>query len=505
VSFTANGPYTITASAGTGGSITPSGPVSVACGADQSFTIAADPCFTLADVRVDGVSVGAVASYTFTDVQANHTIAASFSPNGAYTITASAGTGGSITPTGAVLVSCGGDQSFTIAANPCYSIADVLVDGVSVGAVASYTFNGVNANHTIAASFTLNGPYTITASRHGRLDHAERPGIGRLRRRPELRSPESSFTIADVLVDGVSVGAVASYTFTGVNANHTIAASFTQTTYKITATADAGGSITPPGSTIVSCGDKQPYTIAADPGFAILDVLVDEVSVGAVSTYTFNGLNANHTIHATFTEAVPPSVTVSSPNGGETLIIGALYPLTWNANDNVGVTCVDLLLSRTGPGGPWETIATCVSNTGSYPWTVIGPQTTQAIFRVDAHDAKDNTGTDSSDQVFSIIEQTTATEVVPIYAFAIEQAAPNPMTTHSRIGFAIPRRAPIRLSVFDAQGREVAVLATGPFEPGRYTASWNGHGEAGRLASGVYFLRFHTPDLTQTRRIVLQH
>ena len=62
---------------------------------------------------VDGVSVGAVASYTFTDVAANHTIAASFAQT-TYTITASAGAGGSINPSGAVTVNCGADQTFTI-------------------------------------------------------------------------------------------------------------------------------------------------------------------------------------------------------------------------------------------------------------------------------------------------------------------------------------------------------------------------------------------------------
>ena len=63
-----------------------------------------------------------------------------------YTITATAGEGGSITPAGAVSVKEGASQTF--------AIADVLVDGQSVGAVDSYTFENVTANHTIAALFT---------------------------------------------------------------------------------------------------------------------------------------------------------------------------------------------------------------------------------------------------------------------------------------------------------------------------------------------------------------
>ena len=71
--------YTITATAGEGGSITPNGDVSVKEGASQTFAITADNGYEIADVLVDGSSVGAVESYTFSDVKANHTISASFS------------------------------------------------------------------------------------------------------------------------------------------------------------------------------------------------------------------------------------------------------------------------------------------------------------------------------------------------------------------------------------------------------------------------------------------
>ena len=71
-----------------------------------------------------------------------------------YTITATAGEGGSITPAGEVSVKEGASQTFAIAASEGYAIADVLVDGQSVGAVDSYTFENVTANHTIAALFT---------------------------------------------------------------------------------------------------------------------------------------------------------------------------------------------------------------------------------------------------------------------------------------------------------------------------------------------------------------
>jgi hypothetical protein len=74
--------YTITASAGANGSITPSGAVPVLSGANQTFTIAANSGYTNAGVTVDGTSVGTVSSYTFNNVTANHTISASFGASG---------------------------------------------------------------------------------------------------------------------------------------------------------------------------------------------------------------------------------------------------------------------------------------------------------------------------------------------------------------------------------------------------------------------------------------
>jgi len=74
-------------------------------------------------------------------------------PPGIYQIISSAGSGGSITPAGEVTVSAGSSAIITIQPNANYHIADVKVDGNSIGAVTSYTFKDVTADHTIAASF----------------------------------------------------------------------------------------------------------------------------------------------------------------------------------------------------------------------------------------------------------------------------------------------------------------------------------------------------------------
>ena len=75
------------------------------------------------------------------------------SPVVRYTITASADEGGSISPSGSISVVAGTSQIFTITPDADHEIVDVLVDGVSVGAVSSYTFSAVRASHTIQAIF----------------------------------------------------------------------------------------------------------------------------------------------------------------------------------------------------------------------------------------------------------------------------------------------------------------------------------------------------------------
>ena len=82
--------YTIKATAGSGGSISPSGSITVREGRDQTFTITPDKGYAVANVKIDGKSIGAVKSYTFENVRRTHTIEVIFVKG-----TASASTGDS--------------------------------------------------------------------------------------------------------------------------------------------------------------------------------------------------------------------------------------------------------------------------------------------------------------------------------------------------------------------------------------------------------------------------
>lgn len=73
-----------------------------------------------------------------------------------HTITATAESGGSISPSGSINMADRSSRMFTIKANRGYHVADVLVDGKSVGARTRYTFDNVTASHTISALFVEN-------------------------------------------------------------------------------------------------------------------------------------------------------------------------------------------------------------------------------------------------------------------------------------------------------------------------------------------------------------
>ncbi len=310
--------YTITASAGSGGGISPSGSVQVSKGGNQSFTITPTAGYQIASVTVDGASVGAVAAYTFSSVSASHTIAATFTAGATYTITATAGTGGSISPSGATTVTSGGTKTYTITPSSGYSISSVLVDGASVGAVSSYSFGGVTANHTISATFAAATTYTITATAgaNGSISPSGSVTVNKSAGQSFTITPKTGYLIASVTVDGASVGAVSAYSFSNVTANHTIAATFAVDPFTITASAGAGGSISPSGSVIVNYGASQSFTITPAANYQISNVTVDGASVGAVSSYTLNSVTANHTISATFAAGTTPPQTFSTNAGG---------------------------------------------------------------------------------------------------------------------------------------------------------------------------------------------
>ncbi len=125
-----------------------------------------------------------------------------------YTITASAGTGGTISPSGTVRVTAGGTQSFAVAPASGYAIGEMVVDGMSQGAVTTYTFSNILADHEIAVSFVVDPvdnrmPVTVNGALCSAGSYVNKPCVS-----VRVCSPDGSScqTIDDILLDTASYG-----------------------------------------------------------------------------------------------------------------------------------------------------------------------------------------------------------------------------------------------------------------------------------------------------------
>ncbi len=483
--------YVITATSGANGEIAPSGDVVVEHGGSQAFNITPDTGYHIADVLVDGVSVGAVSEYTFTDVENNHSIHAEFAIN-VYTISVAANPTEGGTVDGAGNFNHGQQAAVTATPNEGYDFVNWTENGIEVSTDAEYVFNA-NNNRNLLANFELrtcavvfevvNGNGSLSASVDGeeidsgdpvpegkevvfvaipasgyqikewqlnglvldghtgetltiesiqeditvavefellqysvtfevadgegtlnafvggdpiesgeshvfgvsvefvanpaegyRIAEWRRNGVllmgytlpnytfnnlnqdihitvafeaityalnvsvlpmnsGVVTRHPEKEHyaagevislqavPETGYEFKQWLSDSKSVLSTENpYDYTMPAEEVSLTAVFQLSTYVITATSGANGEIAPSGDVVVEHGGSQAFTIMPDAGYHIADVLVDGVSVGAVPEYTFTDVENNHSIHALF-EQVTYAITfvITDSETGESI------------------------------------------------------------------------------------------------------------------------------------------------------------------------------------------
>ena len=286
---------------GTGTGSIANTPAGNSFGAGTVVTLTATPDVSSTFAGWSGGCTGASLTCPVT-MNSNTSVTAAFNLK-TYTITANADANGSISPQGQVNVNYGASQAFSINPNPGYQVTDVKVNGISVGAVTSYSFANVITNHTIQASFSTLGSYALTFTQTG-------TGTGSVTTNPAGTAYNAGTTVTRTAVPDASSG------FTGwsggcfgtsptciitMNSNKSVTANFTRKSYTITAAAGGNGSITPPGSVIANYGENKSFTITPAIGCKISDVKVDGVSVGTPNTFLFGNVRANHKIEATFT------------------------------------------------------------------------------------------------------------------------------------------------------------------------------------------------------------
>ncbi|MBF0102265.1 MAG: DUF1566 domain-containing protein, partial [Desulfobacterales bacterium] len=341
-SYPLNSSYSITASAGTGGTISPSGSVSVNQGASQIFTISANDGFEIDDVKVNGTSVGKVSTYTISNVTFNQTISATFTAiSKEYTLTSIAGTGGLISPSSPVTITHGGSQTYTITPDTCYDIADVTVDGNSVGAVSTYTFNNVTANHSITATFIDSvKTYTLTViAKNGKVFiNPQKPAYSCNETVSLIAEPETGYTFKGWTKD--SSGLTNPLTIKMDKAK-TITALFEAIALPLIISPNVL-TITETGSVhrFTITGGKSPYTAVAQNGSATVNQTTVTYTAPAITTddvltvYDAAGKNVTAIINFSAANVIKLAVAEKTVARGEVVDLeasGGMSELIWTA------------------------------------------------------------------------------------------------------------------------------------------------------------------------------
>jgi C1A family cysteine protease len=206
-------------------------------------------------------------------------------------------------------------------------------------------------------------------------------------------------------------------------------------------------------------------------------------------------------------DVTPASVGVLTPNGGESLVEGSEYEISWDAGDDYGFRFFTLLASYDGGSTFDDTVGVAGGLDSTFMWDVTLGEYTDCKIGIEATDRGYNTSFDESDGTFSIVRDISGvTDKTHEYPAEIELIGSehNPFTGSTHIFFAVPRRMAITVRLYDAQGRLTRELARMTAGPGYHSVLWDGRSSSGlKAAPGVYFVRLDTAAGALTSKVVL--
>ena len=320
--------YTITASAGENGTISPSGTIYKNYNESQLYTFTASVGYHVSSIEIDGIALtgndlsNAIANgYSFNNISENHTIYVDFAIN-TYTIIAESNNYGSITPNGTNTYNYGENQTFVIISNEGYHVRLIEIDGIALtgndlsNAIANgYTFSNITDNHNIYVEFEIN-TYTISTISigYGQITPSGNIQVEYGTNKTFTFTPNVGYYVSNIEVDGTALtgneltNAVANgYTFSNLKDDHIICVEFKINTYNITANCGPNGTITPSGTISKNYNESQIFVITANEGYEVGQIFIDnlplskeELESAKNNGYEFKNITNNHSIYVEF-------------------------------------------------------------------------------------------------------------------------------------------------------------------------------------------------------------
>ena len=326
------------------------------------------------------------------------------------------------------------------------------------------------------------------------------PSSGPVERGGDVRLhvvPVPGFRLDTLYVDGVPVRPARTLVLRDVTAPHVVAATFCPNEYTITATAAPHATISPSGIVPVTHGGDQAFTLVADPGFQVVEVVVDGKPVRAHDRYTFIAVKANHQIVARTSHH---AARVIAPGAGERWRAGETREVRWQPLEAEEADSAEVRVSAHGIDGPWEPIWRGLLRTGSALWQVPAIDCDSLVFCVATMDTLFPGSFDTSAGIVSVRDEMDSR----LTRFFV-QAIPSPASAGPvRLDYSLPSAGEAALEIYTVSGRAVWRQPLGVVPAGRRSAIWDGRLDNGRQAEpGIYFARLTTGQGERNCRLVL--
>ena len=288
--------FTLAYTAGANGSITGTTPQTVNYGTDGT-AVTAVPSTGYHFVNWSDASTAN--PRTDLNVTANIAVTANFAID-TFTLTYTAGANGTITGTTPQTVDYGEDGT-AVTAVP--ALGYHFVNWSDASTQNPRTDLNITANIAVTANFAID-TFTVTAlaGANGTVVPTSEV-VNYNGSQLFTATPEANYEVDKWTVDDVDVQTGGNtYTLSTITTTHAVAVSFKITTYTVTASAGANGSIDPAGAVEVNYGDDQVFTAIPDAGYVVTEWFVDSVSVQTGgTTYTLTDVTGAHTVHVQFT------------------------------------------------------------------------------------------------------------------------------------------------------------------------------------------------------------
>lgn len=286
----------------------------VSVGDSITYTFTPDNGAFLDYVMIDGVKYTDITSYTFANVQENHTITVYFATY-QYTVTASITGRGDIGQPTISYVNYGDDLTFIFVASTGYTLKKIVVDGQEISVVSSYTFENITSNHSIQIVFEKDvvnvyveiagvGRVSVTNSTSNQtLAYTEESTSFTVEYGSNMNfivTPNDAYEVSAIYINDTSIGSKTSFVYQDTIEDVEIRIVFAIKTY--TLKLQIYGSGYSDQSTIVtkSYGESIQYNFTASQGYKVSSIVINGSEVLATATYLIENIKTNYNIVVTF-------------------------------------------------------------------------------------------------------------------------------------------------------------------------------------------------------------